>query len=274
MTDFVPSDKDLLPACNHVLSERLTPLHYRSLTKLAIAHLGYHEQQVNMFRAIEDVRERLPMRRSTDVFYTGKPDFLMAKRQWFRNVQIPLLQPDVIRIPGSAQCGYLGAFEALMRDPHMLDKWHGDAERRNRKRAAGMVLEQHVARWFQQQWPEFYQPPDNHGIWNKPCSHDFKLDIAGKVVLVDVAGRGDYGYKNPSKTSTDLHLLCSIDGDDVIWEGVAPGKLYNQHVVPEESISPINMIVWMNCHKFGVSYQAMLDRNRNMLTESTVEYVA
>lgn len=257
MNSFVPSDTELFPACVAILDEKRMPLRYDHLTTLAIERLGYRNGKVNLFRAKEDVRERLPVKSSTDIFYTSKPLCLMARRHWFRNMQLPLMNIDYVEIPGSATDGYLGAFEALMRAPHMIDKWNGDIERRNRKRSSGLVLEQHVSNWFKSKWPEFYLEPENYHAWQQPCSHDFRLHIGGKTILIDVAGYGEYGYRNPGKSTTDLHLYCRINGANVIWEGVEHGKRYDSQVVPETAISPMNMIVWLNCHKHGINYDGV-----------------
>ncbi len=257
MNAFVPSATELFPACVAVLDEKQMPFRYDQLTTLAIQRLGYRANSVNMFRAKEDVREKLPAKMSSDIFYTSNPHCLMARRHWFKNMQLPLINVDYVEIGGSATYGSIGAFESLMRTPYMVDKWNGDIERRNRKRSTGLVLEQHVVNWFKSRWPEFYLEPENYHVWQRPCSHDFRLQIGGKIILIDVAGEGEDGYKNPGKSTTDLHLLCRIDGPSVIWEGVMYGKLYDSQVVPETAVSPTNMIVWLNCHKYGINYEGV-----------------
>ncbi len=261
MTNLVPSMSDLLPACIKVLDTELKPIHYRELTAKALRSIDVDVTRISMFRAIEDVREKLPDSKKYDVFYTGAPDCLMARRQWFKHNQLPLFNntADVsIRISGSASAGITGAFEALMRDEFMLDKFNGNKERRCKGRARGLVVEHHVAQWFQRTWPEFYLPPDNHGVWDKPCSHDFKLKVGGAIILVDVAGQNANGsFGKPQKRATSLHLLCSVSGDDVIWEAVTRGEHYNESTTPETSLSPANMIVWLNCVNAGIDHVAL-----------------
>lgn len=268
MTDFVPSDSELLPACADVLTERLVPIHYSDLTEMAIRKIGYQISRINMFRTIEDVRERLPRKRDLGVFYTSAPACLMAKKSWFPSMQLPLLNPDFVVIPGSATCGYLGAFESLMRDKHMEDHWHGNVMSKNRNRARGLVIEKHVSEWFRLKWPGMYEMPDNNGIWEKSCSHDFKLIVGGKKYLVDVAGLGRNGYQS-NKKSTDIHLLCRIDGDNVVWEGVSSGKRLSEICMPEEAKSPISMVVWLNCHASGIDYDSIVRHNSKSLVAIT-----
>lgn len=249
---IIPSTVDLLPVCSHILEEELRPIHYKDLSIKAVEKMGLSVDDVVMYRTIEDVREKLPAVKRYDVVYTGAPHCLMAKKRWF----IPtLLHVDSILIPGHVSSGCNGAFEALMRDSHMLYKY-GRTEKTVSKRANGLVIERHVADWFASKWPEFYREPDNYKQWQRPCQHDFKLEIDGKVHLVDVASPTEHSYHSHNKLSTHLHLLCKIspNGQDIIWESVMPGKYFLDGRLPEEGRSPHNMVVWLNCHKSGVDY--------------------
>ena len=189
-----------------------------------------------------------------DTFYTGKPHRMVALRSWFKTEQLPLLQLDFEIIPGNASAGVRGAYECLMRSAHMLQKTTME------RRASGLVLEQHVALWFKKQWPTLYLPPDNDGQWDRPCDHDFKLNIRGRIVKVDVSGprsNGTFGNPGNGKHRTDLHLICEIRDRDVWWLAVVPKETYNEVVIPESGRSPLQMIVWLNCIQDGIDYEAV-----------------
>lgn len=261
MTRHIISQAELFPICSRLLDEARLPIHYRSLTQQAVARLGYREADLDMFRAAEDVREKMLGAHRYETFYVGSPLCVGAKRHWFKSPQLTLLQLDHVVIRGNAQSGATGAFESLMRVNSMIRKHVTSDERRNLGLANGQVIEHHVSDWFKEQWPDFYLEPDNKGQWERPCSHDFKLRIGNQVLEVDVTGPrlrgGLYGNPGGGKKSVDLHLLCRISGKDVVWEGVRTGRLYRQTVTPETSLSPLRMVVWLNCHKAGLDYSAI-----------------
>lgn len=253
---FVPSQTDLFPACLDVLNSELRPMHYKELTRKAIAKLGYHEGDVSMFRASEDVRERLPERFRDTIYLSGNNLYAMAFRRWFRCGQLTLgnYVDEPVRIKGSATSGSEGAFNALMRAPYMEDHFGGKIEVRNRVRAKGLVLEQHVKDWFKLHYPDFYLEPRNAGIWQQPCSEDFRLNVNGRVLHIDVAGRNRNGTFGGSKKSTDIHLLCDIDGSDVFWFGTESGERWTENVFEVNSMSPANMLVYLNCAANKIDY--------------------
>lgn len=252
---FVPSATDLLPACCEVLDEEKRPMHYKSVTEMAIVRLGYKTNDVNVYRAKEDVREKLPMRKDLDVAYVGEPHCLLARRSWFSKIQPSLFNADWIRIPGSLSAGVNGAYEALMRTQTMMNKRPDlSVSSLYKNRATGLVLQEHVVQWFKKNWPDFYREADNFQEWQKPCAHDFKLTVSGKTIKVDVAGVGASGQYKASKKTTDLHLQCKPFGDDVIWEGVVTGEMFELATAPVSALSPVNMVVWLNSIKFGVDY--------------------
>jgi hypothetical protein len=120
-----------------------------------------------------------------------------------------------------------------------------------------------VAGWFERKWPGLYRAPDNHGRWETPCDHDFKLDVGDRTYKVDVAGPDRVGKfrMHPRKPKADLHLLCRIDGKDVVWVGVETGHAFAGvgEADPMLVTSPHRMVVWLNCIAGGVDYQALLD---------------
>lgn len=255
---IVPSQTDLFSACSKVLDKQLAPMNYRRLTIDAVQLLGYDVDDVQMFRTIEDVREKLPLNKSHGIFYTGAPSYMMAKRRWFKTMQLPLMNVEPpIEIPGSATSGAVGAYVALMRSPYMVDKWNGNTERRNYMRSHGLVLEQHVKDWFRVLYPDFYREPDNSNNWQMPSSEDFQLVIDDSVLRVDVAGKNRNGNHGAKKRPTDLHLLCEIVDKHVYWSGVTRGSEWGEYVIPESAMSPQSMLVWLNCAKNDIDYAMM-----------------
>lgn len=253
------SMRDLFPACVAILNERLAPLHYAELTEQALYRLNLSPHHVNMAKEKENVREKLLVAGQYGTLYTGEPAYAGALRHWFvSDRQISLKLPDEIEIPGNAEAGAVGAFEALMRAPFMAV--HNAMIPHtiiNMTRASGLVLEQHVSRWFQQQYPTIFQPADNAGDWRSACDHDFKLRIHGRTYGVDVFGpdhRGQYG-KRGKKRATDLHLRCRIQGRNCIWDGVVRGEHYQSEIAPDSIFSPTAFLVWLNCAKLGVRYR-------------------
>lgn len=246
-----PSFTKLFPACRDALDEARRPLHYHELTRRGLARIGVPIRDIQFSEVCEDVREKLLIAEQYDTFYTGKPLRLAALRSWFKTEQPLLFQFDTIVIPGNASAGARGAYEGLMRYAYMLQKTTME------RRASGLVLEQHVALWFKEHWPTFYQPPDNAGQWDKPCDHDFKLAIGNTVLKVDVSGpryNGQFGNPGNGKHRTHLHLICEIGGQDVYWRGVVAGREYNDIVVPELARSPLQMVVWLNCLQDSIAY--------------------
>lgn len=252
------SMKDLFPACISVLDNAKTPLHYKTITNLALKSLGVHPSSVNLIKEIENVREKLLIAGQRGTFYTGAPLYAGALRSWFVSDAQISMTLDCIEIPGSAKAGADGAFESLMRAPFMVihNPSLANTERLNRARSSGLVLEKHVAQWFQREYPDFFSDAENSGIWTRHCSHDFSLTVAGRKFLIDVAGpddRGNFG-KRGRKSSTDIHLLCRIAGDSCFFEGVVRGNAYQTDIDPQQIFSPTAFIVWLNCAKAGIDY--------------------
>lgn len=261
------SMRDLFPACVAVLVKELCPIHYADLTRKALMKIGVRESQVAFNKEAENVREKLLMAGQYGTFYAGAPTYAGALRFWFASdAQIAMTLDDVM-IPGSAQAGIDGAFDALMRAPHMMVHNSGLAhtEKLNRVRSSGLVLEKHVTRWFKLKYPDFYGEAANAGIWQRPCTHDFTLSINGRLFLIDVAGpdaRGQHGRRG-RKHSTDLHLICRVSGDHCLWEGVVRGEGFNESIDPISIFSPTAFLVWLNCAKNNICYDDVAPRNLN-----------
>lgn len=257
MKPLVVPQCELFQECAMVLEESLRPMHYRDLSLQAIKRLGYRESQVSMFRVIEDVREKMLVKGRFGTGYLGKPHCLAFKKQWFKTAQLEMFHVDSVLIPSSAMAGFNGALEALMRAPHMLQRsTRANLYVRNQAIARGLVIEKHVAAWFRASWPEFFCKPNNQSNWRKPCPHDFKLKVGGRTLEIDVAGPNRHGvYGNVfGKKRVDLHLLCRMVNDGIVWEGVVTGRNFNAHIVPENSLSPKRMVVWLNTLKSGHEY--------------------
>ena len=252
------SMRDLFPACVNVLAQELRPIHYADLTRLALAKLGIREHQVTFRKEIENVREKLLMAEQYGTFYAGAPTFAGALRHWFVSDAQVSMSLDYIEIPGSAQAGIDGAFDALMRAPYMIvhNRSLENTEMLNKARSGGIVLEKHITRWFKANFPDFYGDPDNAGIWTRPCSHDFTLTVNGRRFLIDVAGpdaRGQYGRRG-RKHPTDLHVICRVAGDCCLFEGVVRGDGFNASIDPLSIFSPTAFLVWLNCARSGIPY--------------------
>jgi len=256
------SMKDLFPVCVKVLDREKRPIHYLKLTAMAL------EQELDVFlpkpafmKNAENVREKLLCAKQRGTFYTGSPLCMGALQYWFKSNQLQFTT-DFIVIPGSAQAGASGAFEALMRSKNMIihNPSLRNTELLNRARSSGLVLEHHVAEWFKENYPTMYQPPNNHGMWDIPCNHDFKLLIKDDSLLVDVAGpdwHGRYG-KRGKKPKCAVHLLCRISGKDCIFEGVVRGDDFSEDVIPITAFSPTAFLVWLNCKKDDIPYQSVV----------------
>lgn len=268
MANDVLSMTSFFPVCVSVLEEILIPIHYPELTELALNKIGIDRQDVNWKKQIEDVREKLLKEGRHGTFYTYDPHFYGALKSWFENKQLFLFNLDTTRpyeIKGSVSSGVDGAFEGLMRFPHMIQKNKSvPLDARAYGCARGLVIEHHVTSWFMQKWPDLILLPDNAKRWTDPCDHDFKIrhPETGYILLVDIWGPNKRGLytKPPAKKGTHLHLQCRIDqsGQNVIWESVIYGSLYNESdndISPILGKSPTQMIVWLNCLSQDIPYQ-------------------
>lgn len=249
-------------ACNEVLDETLKPIHYAELTQLAVNKLGIKPSDLDWERQKEDVREKMLLSGKFNAGYTGKPQCLAFKKDWFPGSQMRLLNTpdDYVSIPGNIRSGIRGAYEALMRMPYMVTKYTtATPERRFLSGAKGLVIEAHVTDWFKKNWPRFYREPDNYEQWERPCYHDFKLDIGKRVLLVDISGEklnGQYGNPGGGKMPVDLHLLCSVDegANKVIWKGFVRGEKYTAGIFPSLATTPTRLVVWLNCLHDSIDY--------------------
>jgi hypothetical protein len=250
---------EIFPICANVLRERLVPIHYAELTKMTLEKMGLQKEHVHWQRQIEDVREKMLIAGQYDTFYVGNPLCVGAIKWWFESEQQRLLLPTSgILIPGNASSGASGAFNALMRDPYMIVKTRARNERIKEARANGFIIEQHVSDWFQLHWPEFWQPPDNQNKFKSWCDHDFKLNLDGKIIKVDVSGKklnGTYGNPGKGKKKTDFHLLCEIQSANILFSAVRSGSNY-MNIIDSElgSIAPERLIVYLNCLKYDMDY--------------------
>jgi hypothetical protein len=256
------SMRDLFPSCVNVLNSKRYPIHYKTLTDLAMIELGIPrpKEHADFDKNAENVREKLLQSGQRNTFYTGSPLYAGALSSWFvsdAKLQLSLTM-DYIQIPGSAQAGADGAFEALMRSAHMVvhNQHLANTERLNRVRSSGLVLEKHISHWFKRNYPEFYSDAENQGKWKEACSHDFCLTVDNRRFLIDIAGpdsKGLYG-KRGIKHPTDLHFTCKISEDFCFWEGVVRGEGFKPSIDPGSIFSPTAFLVWLNCAKHGIKY--------------------
>ena len=247
----------LFPACVDVLRSFQMPLHYKNLTKLAIKRLGITCHKRAFEKCSEDVREKLLRAGGRGTAYIGAPLCYGVIRSWFISEQ-SMLNFDEIRIPGNATAGIAGAYEALMR-PMVQRKLSVPASIRNESKARGKVIEHHVYEWFKKQWPRLVLPPTNADKWQAPAADDFRLQIEGRMIAVDVFGPlRDGTYGNPyHKKPADIHLGCRVEGADILWHSVVPGHQFTDTVIPALTRSPLQMVVWLNCVREGIDYRAI-----------------
>lgn len=281
-TDTV-SDRILFPACVSVLEEAVRPLHYKEITTRALARLGLNVEDVNLTKVKEDVRERLLEAGRLGTFYVPKPYCLGGLQKWLDSSQRPLFQEDfrheTVRIEGNAQAGFLGSFEVLMRRPFMLAKAEGedpilkarrdwtDADWRKMRKiserhAKGYTIEAHVIEWHRSRWPDLILDAENAGEYTKPCGHDFRIYHGSRPLKVDITGagyQGEYGKSVHGKPRADYHLCCTLDHrEGCVWfEGFISGKDFGEWIGPEQLMSPLIYVVYLDCLAAGLPYRVL-----------------
>ena len=106
-------------------------------------------------------------------------------------------------------------YEQKMRSPHMITKY-ADSPARKAGQIRGLVIEHHVSGWFKENYPEYYEEPDNYHKWTEICPHDFKLKLKDKVIYIDVTGPrkdGTFGsYSSKPKRGVDYHIIATPIG--------------------------------------------------------------
>ena len=260
MANDVAPMMELFQACSEVLDQAKVPMHYRELTLASLQRIDYDKAKVNWSRQIEDVREKMLLAGRFNTFYTGRPlGCLAAKRDWFETGRFfaTVNQEQIIPIDPSIVESV--AYEALMRVPHMLQRnLYASQERRNAALARGFTIEFPVRQHFREQWPEFYKPPANEGIWERWCDHDFRLEVGPYNWKIDVSGPDQNGqYSNPGKRTADLHLLCRKDDGHILWEAVERGERFQGIVPLGFAKSPLVFTVFLNCYKHGLPYDRL-----------------
>jgi len=252
-------------ACYQVLIADVRAYHYVELTEAAFELIGADKAHVHWKKQIEDVREKLagkPGRREKwgTIRYTWDPLCMVVLSSWLPPGAQSLLcneDPPII-VRANAAASIRATFEALMRAPHMIQKTNASPEAVAMGRARGLQIEHAISSWFKDRWPMFYREPDNYDRFNAWCSHDFKLDVEGRVMLVDVAGPDSSGlYRNPGsgKKPVDLHVLGNVAGDHFVIDGLVTGKEYGareRKPIPLSSMmSAQRLAFFLNCRKLG-----------------------
>lgn len=282
----VISQSILFPACVDVLERDLLPLHYKDLVLQAIRYLGLREEDYHITKMAEDVRQWLP-KRFPAVYYTGSPDYMMMMRYWLiSQTQRAFNFLEPIAVPTSAKAAFNGSFDALLRarwtqakkeertggDPRKkpFSQWDRPDWRRYiqicERQAKGKTIEAQFVQWCRGRWPELILDPENAGEYDKPCSHDFRIQSPfGNVVEVDVAGEGifgEYGSTPYGKSKADIHVCCRLDhkSDAVIFDGFQSRKSFGEFVSREYTVAPQVFIVWMNCWQKGIRYGVLCQR--------------
>jgi len=247
----------MFPAIADVLRDALVPLSSPELTRRALESLGYTKDDVNWKRQVEDVRDKCLIHHQHGTAYVGKPLAVGYLTSWVQLSQGLLLNNErPVCLCAEFPLSEEAAFEALMRQPYMIQKTNAPKVRVYRARARGLLIEHHVSGWFKTHWPEYWRPPDNYGQWDRPCDHDFKLQVPGRTFKVDVAGKhldGTYGLSH-SKVATDIHILANLDGDQLLLEGFKPGQSFTE-IVDAWFSSPIApLLVYLNCCRIGIDW--------------------
>jgi hypothetical protein len=253
--------RPLVDEAKKILSERLIPMHYKTLATLAAQRLTGGEE----FSAIdiaEDFRGKgkgFPGERC-GMFYTGKPDCLVGFRDWFISEQTPMfgdLNFRTVTLPIKNQEVIAAAIESHMRIEFMLNKFNLQKEARFKQVLFGLIVEETVRSFFAERWPEFYKPADNHKKYEDYCDHDFRLFIFPKCYRVDVATlskRHNDFVKPPGKPTADIHILATMNPleDTVTIHGYTRGEDYRDHT-PKYKKSFDRLACFLNCQKHGIN---------------------
>ena len=252
--DTVPMPT-IFPACRKVAEEMMMPLHYTKLTLRALERLHISVSSLNLKRQREDVREKLLKKGGYGFGYIGSPSCLAYLKEWLaQETMLNPCPPVVIRITACASLE--AAFQGRMRK--YIDKTNAPKEIIEGARIRGLFIEHQVRFWFKSRWAEMVLPPDNEGKWDVPCSHDFKLKVDGHTFLVDIAGPKRNGvYGKPAgggKQATDIHILASVDKDDVLMHGFITRGEFKDALFEWESHPIARMVFWLNCNKLGIDY--------------------
>lgn len=255
MANDTISQTVLFPVCRTILFEEVRPMHYRELTDKALSRLSVDKADLNIHRQIEDVREQLP--KHDGIAYVGNPYCVMYLKVF---VSPPTLLNNItpLVIAANINDSIRACYEAILRSSSMVNKFNIPIETRAKKRARGLVTEHHIVGWFKTHWAELVLDPDNIGLWDKPCSHDFKLKLPTGITMVDVAGE-DYRHEfglTPGKKPTDIHICAKItDTDDcIVVYGYVGGRQFSNGVLAEETQPIQKMIFYLNCLKYGYDY--------------------
>lgn len=255
MTHDTLSMPILFRACREVADTSMAPMHYAELTRQAFLRLHIPTTSVNWKRQIEDVREKLLKAGQHGFGYIAAPHCLAYLKEWLpRETMINPFQP--VHVAATLEAGERAIFEALMRK--FKDKTQARPKSIAKGRARGLLIEQHVTCWFRTKWPDMVLPPDNEGMWERPCDHDFKLRVKGHILRIDVAGpkaNGTYGKpKGGGKAATDIHVIASIEGNEVVIHGFVPGKEYRDIFTTWDTHPIARLVFWLNCNRLDIDY--------------------
>ena len=262
MANDTVSQTYLFPVCKEILRKEVKPIHYKELTQLALGVMGIDENSVNMFREIEDVREQFA--KKNGIRYIGNPFCMFYLDSWVTS-QTLLNIEEPYQLAANIKNSLRACYEGILRSPYMLNKNNLSPENHAMKIARGLLTEHHVTGWFKANWPEFVLDPDNIGKWQMPCSHDFKLNLNGNTILVDVAGP-NYNHifqLVKGKRPTDIHICAGITDNDenIVIYGYIGGKQFTNGVPADETQSIQRMIFYLNVLKLGLDYQVFKDGN-------------
>jgi hypothetical protein len=273
MPIVVPMNQ-LFTEVDKIMECRLRPLHYAVLAELALTDLHLSREQVTWFRVKEDVREKMfeTNWQKRGYLYLGQEGGCVAiKQAWLPPLenrrQLSFIQPT-ISIPSNESSAARAHLETIKRGRYMT--------RRNpfasnavvfEARKTGLTIERHVRDWFAENYPDFFEPPDNEGIWHRPCPYDFALRVGDYVRRVDVFGPSSGRYERPrDKTNwgephrrPHLHIGARIEGDFVSMDLLLKTEDFfrdtsNWVSWVAQSLSIKLLVFWLNCLKHKDDY--------------------
>ena len=240
-----------------VLSQTMQPWRSAALFHQAFTPVVGHEEETD--REAERFRERFVRR--PGVIKNGP---WYALRRWFVPVLPMLSREDYIFLHYSGEIIRWAEMEANRLLPRLAQR-NPDADPVTRCATAirGFRVQGHIARWFEQHYPEFYLPPRGGDV---PKPEDFRLKVNGQVYLVDVA-QADAAMPlsfrlHPAKMRGADVVIVGYDNEQgVLMCGYRsrPGPLYGK-VSKGADVMPIErLLIFLNVAKLGLCWQDFVD---------------
>lgn len=254
--------------CHEILDEFERPMHYSQLANLALDALdppymagGSGSEARVRARQVEDVRYNLALPQRFDMMYLPEPHCLVASRGWFvdrREQAQNLCLWNNLDIgsherSGSITAARRAALQAIRVFPKLLQKSPNKVGHENGA-SVGFVIEEELREWFKETWPTLFK---NGPEGRTPIDWWFVVD--GKRWAVDglSAINGVASFPR-DKHRVDIHVVGEAKGKN--WEPV--GYLFGNEIPTgrfdvTKTRPIVQLIVWLNCHKFGLPYKEL-----------------